>query len=183
MKTVSNKDIEKEVLNLNVAKVSHDSDIPTKIIKKNSDIFSDILFKEFNKSLEICKFPSCLEIANVTPVYRKGNRSNKDNYRPVSILPNLSKTFERCLCKQISTFFEDILSKYQCGFRKEHSGQHCLLVLIEKYKQSVDHGKTFGALLTDLSKTFDCLPYSLFTVKLKVYEFGSNSLKLVNDYL
>ena len=101
-KTISKKDIEKEILDLNVAKASQDSDIPTKIIKKNSDIFSDILFKEFNKSLEICKFPSCLKMANVTPVYKKGNISEKDNYRPVSILPNLLKFFERCLCKQIS---------------------------------------------------------------------------------
>ena len=92
LKTISKKDIEKEILNLKVAKASQDSDIPTKIIKKNPDIFS-ILFKEFNKSLEICKFPSSLKMANVTPVYKKGNRSDKDNYRPVSILPNLSKKF------------------------------------------------------------------------------------------
>ena len=72
MKTNFKKDIEKEILNLNVVKASQDSDIPTKIIKKNSDIFSDILFEEFNKSLEICKFPSCLKMANVTPVYKKG---------------------------------------------------------------------------------------------------------------
>ena len=92
LKTISKKDIEKEILNLKVAKASQDSDIPTKIIEKNPDIFS-ILFKEFNKSLEICKFPSSLKMANVTPVYKKGNRSDKDNYRPVSILPNLSKKF------------------------------------------------------------------------------------------
>ena len=93
MKTISKKDIEKEILNLNVAKASQVLDIPTKIIKKNSDIFSDILLKEFNKSLEIRKFPSSLKIANVSPVYKKGNRSDKGNYRPVSILPNLSKIF------------------------------------------------------------------------------------------
>ena len=93
MKTNFKKDIEKEILNLNLVKASQDSDIPTKIIKKNSDIFSDILLKEFNKSLEICKFPSSLKIANVSPVYKKGNRSDKGNYRPVSILPNLSKNF------------------------------------------------------------------------------------------
>ena len=93
LKTVSKKDIEKEILNLNVAKASQDSDIPTKIIKKNPDIISDILLKEFNKSMEICKFPSSSKMADVTPVYKKGNRSDKDNYRPVSILPNLSKKF------------------------------------------------------------------------------------------
>ena len=62
-------------------------------------------------------------------------------------------------------FFEDILPKYQCGLRKEQSAQHCLLALIEKWKQSVDYGKAFGALLTSLSKTFDCLPHSLFIAK------------------
>ena len=70
-------------------------------------------------------------MTNVTPVYKKWKRSYKDNYRPVSILPNLSKVFESCLYKQISTFFEDFLSKYQCDFRKEHSAQHCLLAQIE----------------------------------------------------
>ena len=68
-------------------------------------------------------FPSCLKMTNVTHVYKIWNRSDKDNYRPVSILPNLSKNFERCLYEQISTFFEDILSKYQCGLRKEHTAQ------------------------------------------------------------
>ena len=72
LKTFSKKDIEKEILNLNVVKASQDSDIPTIIIKKDSDIFSNILFKEFNKSLEICKFPSCLKMGSVTPVYKKG---------------------------------------------------------------------------------------------------------------
>ena len=112
LKTVSKKDVEKKILNLNAAKASQDSYIPAKAIK-NSDIFSDFLLKEFNISREICKFPSCLKMANVTPVYRKENRSDKDSYRSVSILPNLSKIFERCLGKQIFTFFEDILSKHQ----------------------------------------------------------------------
>ena len=114
---------------------------------------------------------------------KKGNRSDKDSYRPDNILPNLSKIFESCLCKQIFTFFEDILSKYQYGFRKEHKAQRCLLTLTEKCKQSVDHGKAFAALLTNLSKAFDCLPHSLFIAKLKAYGFGNNSLNLVNDYL
>ena len=121
-------------------------------------------------------------MANVTPVYKKGNRSEKDNYRPVSILPNLSKIFERCLCKQISTFSKDILSRYQCGFKKEDSAQHCLVALIKNWMQSVDHGRAFGVLLTNLSKAFFCFPHSLFIEKLKAYCFDNNSLKLVNDY-
>ena len=122
-------------------------------------------------------------MTNVIPVCKKGNRSDKDNYPPVSILSNLSNIFQRCLCKHISTFFEDILPKYQCGFRKEHSAQHWLLALIEKGKQNVDYGKAFGALLTDLSIAFDWDPRSMFIAKLKAYRFDNNWLKLVNDYL
>ena len=85
------------------------------------------------------------------------------------------------MCEQISTYFEDIHSKYQPGFRKEHNTQHCLLPLTEKWKQSADHGKAFGALLTDLSKAFQCLPHSLFIAKVKTNEFDNNSLKFVND--
>ena len=121
-------------------------------------------------------------MANVTPVYKNGNSSDKDNYRPLSILPNLSTIFERCLCKQISTFSKDILSKYQYGFKKEDSAPHCLVALIENWIQSVDHGRAFGALLTNLSKAFFCFPHSLFIAKLKAYCFDNNSLKLVNDY-
>ena len=72
LKIISKKDMEKEILNLNVTKASQNSDIPTKIILRNSDIFSDILFKEFNKSLETCKFPSCLKMAYVTLPTKKG---------------------------------------------------------------------------------------------------------------
>ena len=97
-----------------------------------------------------------MKLANVTPVHKKGNRSEKDNYRPVSILPNLSKVFERCVYNQIAKFFDKILPKHQCGFRK--SARRSLIVLLEKWKESLDQGHVFGALLTDLPKAFDCLP-------------------------
>ena len=71
-----------------------------------------------------------MKLANVTPVHKKGNRSEKDNYRPVSILPNLSKVFERCIYNQIARFFDKILSKHQCCFRNGHSAQHFLIVMI-----------------------------------------------------
>ena len=60
--------------------------------------------------------------------------------------------------KQISEYFEPILSKFQCSFRKVFSAQHCLLLMLEKWKTTIDNKKTFGALLIDLSKAFDCPP-------------------------
>ena len=108
---------------------------------------------------------------------------SKENYRPISILPNISKVYERCLYDQISDYFEDILSKYQRGFRKGYSAQHCLLVMIERLKQMVDCAGVFGTLLTDLSKVFDCIPHDLIIAKLEAYGFQMDALKLVYDYL
>ena len=85
--------------------------------------------------------------------------------------------------KQMSQFFQNIFSKYQCGFRKGFSTQHCLLAMLEKWKRSIDHGKMFGALLTDLSKAFDCLDHELLIAKLNPYGFSLTALKLVHSYL
>ena len=85
--------------------------------------------------------------------------------------------------KQISEFFEIIFSKNQCGFRKGHSTQQCLLAMLEKWKRSVDSGKAFGALLTDLSKAFDCLDHELLIAKLNAYGFSLPALRLIHDYL
>ena len=83
----------------------------------------------------------------------------------------------------MSNFFDNILSKYQCDFRKGFSTQHCLLAMLEKWKRSVDNGKAFGALLTDLSKAFDCLDHELLIAKLNAYGVSLPALKLIHDYL
>ena len=75
------------------------------------------------------------------------------------------------------------MSKQQCGFRKGYSTQQCLLALLEKWKQAVDSGQMFGALLTSLSKTFDCLDHELLIAKLNAYGFSLPALKQVHDYL
>ena len=84
-------------MNLDSSEACQDSDIPTKVIKSNLDIFIDALYSEFNRSLETSDFAPSMKLANVTPVHKKGNCSEKDNYWPVSIVPNLSKGFERCI--------------------------------------------------------------------------------------
>ena len=127
--------------------------------------------------------PSELKSADVTPAYKKKSKNSKDNYRPISILSNISKIYERCLYDQIQNFFENIISKYQSGFRKGYNSQYCLITLIEKWKKSVDNGGSFGALMTDLSKVFDCLSHELLIAKLDAYGFDNKSLKLIYNYL
>ena len=94
-------------------------------------------------------FPDSLKQADVTPVYKKDSRNEKENYIPVSILPNLSKIYERCMYKQMNKYFDSILSKYRFGFRKGYSAQQCLLMMTEKWRASSDQNGTCAALRTD----------------------------------
>ena len=90
---------------------------------------------------------------------------------------------EKYLYKQMHSFFENKLSKYQCGFRKGYSAQHCLIIMLEKWKSTVHNGGHFGALLTDLSKAFDCLSHELLIAKLNAYGFSMPTLRVIHDYL
>ena len=84
-------------------------------------------------------------------VHKKKSKSDNDNYRPLNILSNISKVYERYIYDQIQSFFDKILFKYRCEFRKGYNPQQCLIALMEK---RVNNGGAFGALLTDLSKAF-----------------------------
>ena len=87
------------------------------------------------------------------------------------------------ISKQITSFMDPLLSKYQCGLRRGLSAQNCLLAMLGKWKSSVDKGKVFGAVLTDLFKAFDCLSHELIIAKLNAYGFSLSALKLMQNYL
>ena len=180
---VDQKQIEKEILKLDVCKAPQNSDILINVLKENSDVSSNFLCNSFNNSIKLSTFPEILKHADIPPLHKKGKKDIKRNYKPVSILPNLSKIFGKCMFEQISKFFDNIFSKYQCGFRNGFSTRQCLLTMLEKWKRSVDNSKMFGALLTDLSKAFDCLDHKLLISKLNAYGFGLTALKLVHNYL
>ena len=142
--------------------------------------FASFLHSIFNTSVTNSEFPSVLKQANITTVFKKGERYTKDNYRPVSILPNVSKIFERCMFRQINQNMYVFLSRYQCSFRQGYSTQQCLLPMLEKWRSAVDNKKTFGILLTDLSLAFDCLSHELLLEKLHAYGlFRIPALKFV----
>ena len=100
----------------------------------NSEYFSCYFHKNINYRLEKSLFPHDLKLADVAPVYKNKsiNKAFEDNFRCVSILSNISKVYKKCIYDQIQTYFDKILSKYQCGFRKGYNSQHSLIALIEK---------------------------------------------------
>ena len=176
-------DVLRKIRNLDPSKSSQQTDIPTKILNYNSEYFAGYFHENINFCFENSCLPSDLKFADVTPAYKKKSKNSKDNYRPVSILSNISKVYERCIYDQMEAYFETILSPNQCGFCKGFSAQHCLISLIEKWKKSIDNGGAFGALITDLSKAFDCLSHELLIAKLEAYGFDEKSLKLIYNYL
>ena len=173
----------KRLKKLDCTKASQDTDIPSSIIKENADIFANFLYFSYNKAVSDCEFPKSFKNANVLPIYKNNSSLEEKNYRPIRIIPNLSKIYERIIHSQISAYFDKILSKYQFGFRKGYSSQQCLLVLMEKWKKCLEKGGKCGALLTDLSKTFDCLLHDLLIAKLHAHGFEIDSLRLIYSYL
>ena len=172
-----------EIMKLSLNKSVQDTDISVKILQENADYFAEHICLQFNATICSSKFSTSFKFANVGPVFKQGSRNQKDNYRPISILPFISKIFEKLICRQLSNHFDNILSTFQCGFRKDYSPQHCLLLLIDKSKKTNDNNKVFGALLTDLSKAFDCICHDLLVAKLNAYGLSFPALKLIQDYL
>ena len=139
----------KIISRLNTAKTCQNADTPTKTIKINKDIFAKFISNNFNHCIDEGEFPYELKHAEVIPVHKKKDKCIKENYPPVKILTKISKVYEKLLYNQLYSYFDNILSPNQCGFREGDSAQQCLLVMIEKFKEFIDKGHQFGALLTD----------------------------------
>ena len=88
------------------------------MIQENADVFADLLAASLKGAIKTYNFPNCLKLADITPLYKKGRKDNKENYRPVSILPALSKILKRIIFEPISVYFDKFLSYQQCGFQK-----------------------------------------------------------------
>ena len=104
------------------------------------------------------------------------------NYRPISILSCISKIFEKLLISQLRIYFDDIFSQYLSGYRASYGCQDVLLHFINICKKALDDGNVCMALLTDLSKAFDCLPYRLLICKLRAYGLSVNACELLKSY-
>ena len=116
---VTESEVRKEILNLSSKKATKNGDIPAKILKKNVNIYIKEITFTINDCIENGVFPDDLILADVSPIFKKEDSFKKENYRPVSLLPHMSKVFERILYKQVDTFMTTKCSPYLCGFRKK----------------------------------------------------------------
>ena len=179
---VTNSDMLKAIKHLNESK-SVSGSIPTKIIKLAKFVCAPTLTSCFNHSLQTQNFPDSLKLADIVPVHKKKSKHDKDNYRPVSLLPSPAKIFEKLISNQLNDFLESFFSNGLCGFRKQYSTQNALLNMLRKWQNSLSKSEKIGAILMDLSKAFDCLPHDLLIAKLHAYGMDYRSLAFMQSYL
>ena len=177
-------DIENEINDLDCSKKGTFKNIPPKCLKGAIDVCGPVLLKIWNEVIiSQSSYPQNLKLADVTPVFKKENPLEAKNYRPISVLPTVTKIFERLIQKQTLDYISQFLSPLLCGYRKGFNTQTALLHLIEKCKIMLDKNGFAAAILMDLSKAFDTINHELLISKLHAYGFDKSSLNLVLSYL
>ena len=116
--TLPSHEVEVVVNSFDIPKPTTYCNTPTKIFKQNFDICSGIITNIYNNCTVVPNFPSIMKHADVSPVHKKDNYTDGNNYRPVSILSARSKIFERLMYKEVASYMEKYLSSKLCGFRK-----------------------------------------------------------------
>ena len=179
--TITMEDIKKETLNLNIKKSSTSGSIPATVLKQSLDIYLPYLTKSINYAINEGKLAAELKHSEVIP--KKEDLLKKENHRPVSLLPHLSKVLERIIYKQIIVHTENKLSKFITGFRKLHGTQHSMVAMLEKWKKALDKREYIWVLFMDVSKAFDTKNHDLLLAKLHAYDVSRNALNLMSSYL
>ena len=182
-KEISEQEIIKIMKHLSTKKASGYDEIPIKFIKKASRQLSKPITMIVNQCILQHTFPDNMKKANITPLYKKKDKLNKDNYRSVNLLIALSKITEKVMSHQIYDFIKPMLHKYMSGFRKGYGCQDILIRMTEDWRKALDNGQIIGTVAIDLSKAFDCMPLGLLIAKLKAYGFTENACKLLKSYL
>lgn len=184
--TPVNSDIIEKTINKLATKTSTGFDnLSTKLLKSINSVLSPIITLIFNQSITTGIFPSKLKIAKVTPIFKKGTNNLLDNYRPISILPAISKVFEKIMFQQLHTYFQsnNLYFNSQYGFREQHSTELATIEFIDQVTLSLDKGEIPISIYLDLSKAFDTIDHKILTHKLKYYGIQGTTLKLCIDYL
>jgi hypothetical protein len=136
-----------------------------------------------NKTIENASFPNNLKEAQVVSLHKKNSQLDVGYYRPVSILPVVSKFFERAIYRRLSQYFENIFLPFLSVFRPGFGCNTAPLKIIKDWKKAIDFNRYTAAVLVDLSKAFDCQPQDRLILKLEAYGLSKSALNLTHIYL
>lgn len=165
---------------------SCDSDgLQIRPVKYVIDLISPVLTHIFNLCLLDSVFPKQMQLAKVTVLYKKGNKNDLGNYRPISILSVFSKGLEKIILLRLTAFADkhNILSPSQFGFRKQRSTELALLAQKEHILKKFEQRELTLGLFIDFTKAFDYLDHNLLLKKLDMYGFRGQVHQLLQSYL
>ena len=176
--------IEKIIRNLNSTGGGY-PDIPAKVFKNSSTLLSEPISFLLNKCIESGCYPDCLKIAKIIPLFKAKNKLNVRNYRPISLLPVISKIFERHIYNELISYVESekILSCEQSGFRKESSTNIAIAKLLNQIIEGIEAKKLGLCVFLDLQKAFDMVDHNILLEKLQFYGIRGTPLKILESFL
>ena len=159
--------------------------IPTQILSLIKAELSAPLSNIINLSFTTGIFPSNLKTAKVIPIHKKGSKLELTNYRPISLLSNIDKVFEKLIYKRVYGFLEakKVLFRQQFGFRKNYSTSQTLLNISQKIMDALDKGNYACGVFIDLQKAFDTVDHEILLKKLFHYGIRGTALSLFRSYL
>jgi hypothetical protein len=156
-----------------------------RFLKDGASELSNPITQLINLSIATSTFPDQCKIAKLKPLYKKSSALEPKNYRPISLLPLISKLFEKIIHMQTQNYLDknNILYKYQSGFRTKHSTDTCLSVLNDKILTGIDNGLLTGMVLIDLQKAFDTIDHQIFSSKMSFLGFSKATISWYESYL
>ena len=162
----------------------HDN-IPTIVLKWIIDLIAPILVEIFNNCVNLGIYPDILKIGKITPLFKSGEKVIDDNYRPITVLTQINKIFEKLIHKRMMTFTNDnqLLTNCQFGFRKGHSTSHGITHVNEQVTRHLERKKVCAVLFIDLKSAFDTVDMDVLVKKLEHYGFRGKILNLLVSYL
>ena len=145
--------------------------IPSSFLCLIADEISPLISKLINLSFETGQFPTAMKLAKITPVHKKGSQTDLDNYRPISLLSNINKAFEKIMYERVYKFLstQNSFFEKQFGFRVKHSTAHALISLTEHIREALDNNKFACGIFIDLKKAFDTVDHGILLKKLSYY--------------
>ena len=184
-KLIDNTTTMRYLSNLNISHSCGHDNLSTVILKYIANEISECLTLIINQSITTGIFPDQLKIAKVVPIFKKDDQAQIKNYRPISVLPVISKIFENAMHTQLMEYFtfHNLLANQQYGFRPNRSTELAALELMDRNINFMNQSLCPVNIYLDLSKAFDSLKYDILMSKLKFYGLQSKALQLLKSYL